>query len=59
MAADRSYERDDDRYVGEAERVKQVAQTLAAHREAGDELAENDEPNRSVGKLDDWPALDK
>jgi hypothetical protein len=39
--------------------VKQVVQAEAADRKAGEELAEYDEPDRSVDKLEDGAALDK
>jgi hypothetical protein len=59
VSADRRDERDDDRYVGEAQRVEQVVQAPAADRQADEELAEYDEPDRSVDKLEVEGPLDK
>ena len=55
MPTDRRYERDDHRYVSEAQWVKQIVQAVAAYRQAGEKLAQYEKPNRSVDELKNGP----
>jgi len=59
MPTDRRYERDDHRYVSEAQWVKQIVQAVAAYRQAGEKLAQYEKPNRSVDELKNGVPFDK
>jgi len=47
------------RYVSETERVEQVVQAPAAHRQAGKEVAKYNEPNGSVNEFEKGAPLDE